>query len=684
LRRGEFARFAALRRPPIIESSPAVRLWPLTHSAEPLAEDKKRRYDRCRLYRFCRVVMFRTLLIANRGEIACRIARTARALRVRTVAVYSDADARAMHVAMADSAVRVGPAPVRDSYLNLEAILAAAKSSNADAIHPGYGFLSENADFAETCAAAGFVFVGPPADAIRAMGLKDRAKALMADAGVPVVPGYYGTDQSIARLKEEAERTGYPVLIKAAAGGGGKGMRAVDRPEDFAAALEGARREAKSAFGDERMLIEKYLGRSRHIEVQVFGDSHGNVVHLFERDCSVQRRHQKVIEEAPAPGLSQEVRTHLGAVAVKAARAVSYVGAGTVEFIADASRGVHPDRIWFMEMNTRLQVEHPVTEAITGVDLVEWQLRVAAGETLPKKQDEIRANGHAIEARLYAEDPQHGFLPSTGTLERFVLAGGVRVDTGVREGDAVSPYYDPMIAKVIAHASSRHGAITKLADVLAAAEIAGPRTNNGFLVRALREPEFFAGEFDTQFVTRHANLLTQGAIPDRAFGAAALCLVRNRRSGVVDHDPWGVPDSFRLAGAAHRTVEFIVEGKRVAVRVPAQPLDVAAMQLANGDIAVMDNGETFVLHPHDPLHDLETEGRFSDNVAAPMPGKVAQVLVKAGQKVRRGEPLIVLEAMKMEHTLTAPADAIVDTVGAEVGHQIAEGAVLVRFAGDAA
>jgi acetyl-CoA carboxylase biotin carboxylase subunit len=628
--------------------------------------------------------MFRTLLIANRGEIACRIARTARAMGLRTIAVYSDADTYASHVAMAAEAVRIGPPPARESYLNIEAILAAAKSSGAEAIHPGYGFLSENAEFAEACASAGVVFVGPPAAAIRAMGLKDRAKTLMEKAGVPVVPGYHGADQSGETLKAEAAKVGYPVLVKAAAGGGGKGMRLVECAEDFATALESARREAKSAFDDDRVLIEKYVARPRHIEVQVFADAHGHVVHLLERDCSLQRRHQKVIEEAPAPGMSEEMRAHIGAIAVKAAKAVGYVGAGTIEFIADASDGLRPDRIWFMEMNTRLQVEHPVTEAITGFDLVEWQLRVAAGEALPKRQDEIRARGHAIEARLYAEDP-NGFLPSTGTLERLFLPDDLRVDAGVREGDAVTMFYDPMIAKLIAHDATRQGAVAKLAGALAKVEIAGLRTNNAFLLRALRHPEFAAGGIDTGFVARHlAELVPEQAVPQHVLAAAAQFLVREH-AAPDGGDPWDRADAFRLAGRARRVVDFVVDGKRVTANPQAARKSGAhAMQLANGDIAVMENGETFVLHPHDPLYDAEEEGEDVERIFAPMPGKIIQVHVRPGQSVRRGEPLVVLEAMKMEHTLSAPHDATVESVDIALGDQIAEGVVLVRFAGETA
>jgi acetyl-CoA carboxylase biotin carboxylase subunit len=625
--------------------------------------------------------MFHTLLIANRGEIAVRIIRTARALGMRTIGVYSDADAEAAHVVAADEAVRIGPAPARESYLRAEAILAAAQTTGAEAIHPGYGFLSENADFAEACAAAGIVFVGPPPSAMRAMGLKDRAKALMEQAGVPVVPGYHGADQS--RLAAHAAQIGYPMLIKAAAGGGGKGMRLVERPEEFVAALASAKREAASAFGDDRMLVEKYVTCPRHVEVQVFADTHGNTVHLLERDCSLQRRHQKVIEEAPAPGMSEEMRAVIGAIAVKAARAVGYVGAGTVEFIADASEGLRPDRIWFMEMNTRLQVEHPVTEAITGFDLVEWQLRVAAGEPLPARQEDICPHGHAVEARLYAENPGNDFLPSTGMLERFVLPVGVRIDTGVREGDAVTAYYDPLLAKVIAHAPTREAAVSRLADALAMAEIAGLHTNNGFLVRVLRYPDFHAGDIDTHFIARHPELAAPPPAGARILAAAAQLLMQGKTT--FSNDPWSVTDGFRLAGKAHRTMEFLVDGKSAVVAISGScdglPL---AFRLANGAIAVVDGGETFVLHPHDPLYDVETEEDVGDSIVAPMPGKVVQVHTQVGQKVRRGDALLVLEAMKMEHTMIAPRDGEIEHLATMVGDQIAEGTILVRFTGERA
>ncbi|MBV9992654.1 MAG: biotin/lipoyl-binding protein [Alphaproteobacteria bacterium] len=631
--------------------------------------------------------MFRTLLIANRGEIACRIIRTARRMGISTVAVYSDADAGAAHVAMADKAVRIGPAPVRESYLVADAILAAAKETGAEAVHPGYGFLSENAEFAEACAAAGIVFVGPPPSAIRAMGLKDRAKALMAKAGVAVVPGYLGDDQRPEHLAAEATKIGYPVLIKAVAGGGGKGMRKVEAADDFAAALESAKREAKSAFGDDRVLIEKYVSRPRHVEVQVFADNHGEAVYLFERDCSLQRRHQKVLEEAPAPGMAPEMRAAMGEAAVKAAKAVGYSGAGTVEFIADASQGLKADRFWFMEMNTRLQVEHPVTEAVTGFDLVEWQLRVAAGEHLPRTQDRIALDGHAIEARLYAEDPASGFLPSIGILERLRLPDGVRVDSGVREGDTVTPFYDPMIAKVIAHDATREGAAAKLASALEHAQIAGPRTNNAFLIRCLRSADFIAGEIDTGFIDRHIAELVPKSEPDAAvLATAARCVAGNRPS---TDDPWDARDSFRLGGPARQVVEFVLGGRRIAAPLSvagrvAAPLNgpggLTALRMKNGDVAVMRGGETFVLKPFDPFELADAAGVATDRIAAPMPGKIIQVMVKAGDAVKKGQPLAVLEAMKMEHTLSAPADAVVEAVAVAPGDQVPDGTVVVRFA----
>jgi len=627
--------------------------------------------------------MISTLLIANRGEIACRIIRTARKMGVATVAVYSDADAGSAHVAMADRAVRIGPAPARESYLLGDVILAAAKETGADAIHPGYGFLSENAEFADACAKAGVVFVGPPASAIRAMGLKDRAKALMAKAGVAVVPGYLGDDQVPDHLATEAGKIGYPILIKAVAGGGGKGMRKVEAADEFSAALESAKREAKSSFGDDRVLIEKYVTRPRHIEVQVFADGHGEAVYLFERDCSLQRRHQKVIEEAPAPGMPEKMRAAMGEAAVRAAKAVGYVGAGTVEFIADASDGLKADRFWFMEMNTRLQVEHPVTEAITGTDLVEWQLRVASGEKLPKTQKDLRIDGHAIEVRLYSEDPDNGFLPSIGTLERLRLPQNVRVDSGVREGDAVTPFYDPMIAKVIAHDATREGAAAKLADALSHAEIAGVRTNNAFLIRALRNKAFVSGDVDTGFIERHLrDLVPHAEIGADVLQAAAQFVAHEHAQDSTD--PWNARDGFRLGGASRQVVEFTANGKRVSPALNGAAVSGDVMRLSNGDIAVMRGGETFTLRPFDPFEAAEHSGEAADRIVTPMPGKIIQVLVKAGDAVKRGQPLAMLEAMKMEHTLAAPADATVESVNVAQGDQVAAETVVVLFAKAAA
>ncbi len=625
--------------------------------------------------------MFKSLLIANRGEIAVRILRTAKRMGLETVAVYSDADARALHVELADKSVNIGPAAARESYLRIDKIIAAARATGADAVHPGYGFLSENAEFAEACAAAGLVFVGPPPSAIRAMGLKDRAKALMAKAGVAVVPGYLGEDQSAKTLESEAARIGYPVLIKAVAGGGGKGMRRVESAKEFAGALEGAKREAQSSFGDDRVLVEKYVSRPRHIEIQVFADTHGNAVSLFERDCSLQRRHQKVIEEAPAPGMPEKMRAAMGEAAVKAARAVGYAGAGTVEFIADASDGLKADRFWFMEMNTRLQVEHPVTESITGLDLVEWQLRVAAGERLPKTQKDLSISGHAIEVRLYAEDPQNDFLPSPGKLERLKFASGVRVDSGVREGDTVTTAYDSMIAKVIAHDATREGAAAKLSAALGETEIAGVRTNNAFLIRSLRHPDFVAGDVDTGFIGRHHEALIPPKVepPAEILADAAWFVVHGEVPPAATQDPWNARDGFRLAGRARPSVEFVIGEARRRIDVPDVPGGARVVRLANGDVAVMAHGETFALRLYDPLASGDAAGAASDRISAPMPGKVTQVLVKAGDKVTRGQPLAVLEAMKMEHTLSAPADAEVESVDAAAGDQVVDGAVIVRF-----
>src|SRR3954468_21564828 len=500
--------------------------------------------------------MLKSLLIANRGEIACRVIRTAQRLGVRTVAVYSDADAKALHVRMADEAVHIGPSPARESYLRGDRIIEAAKATSAEAIHPGYGFLSENADFAQAVIDAGLIWVGPKADSIRAMGLKDAAKKLMAEAGVPVTPGYLGEDQAPKRLKKEAAAIGYPVLIKAVAGGGGKGMRKVDRAQDFDDALESCKREAASSFGNDVVLLEKWIESPRHIEVQVFGDSHGNVVHLFERDCSLQRRHQKVIEEAPAPGMDEATREAVCGAAVRAAQAVNYENAGTIEFIADASDGLRPDRIWFMEMNTRLQVEHPVTEEITGQDLVEWQLRVASGEPLPLTQDQLAIRGHAVEARLYAEDPAHEFLPSTGRLDHFQLGRGVRIDTGVEEGDRISPHYDPMIAKLIARGRDREEAIDRLVDALVEVEVWPVRTNAAFLARAADDADFRAGEVDTSFIPSRLDRLGPDPSPsDPVWTLAATALLASDfGSAAAEEDPWSALQGFRLNAPPDRQV----------------------------------------------------------------------------------------------------------------------------------
>ncbi|MBY0301897.1 MULTISPECIES: acetyl/propionyl/methylcrotonyl-CoA carboxylase subunit alpha [Sphingomonas] len=616
--------------------------------------------------------MIHTLLIANRGEIACRIIRTARAMGIRTVAVHSEADAAALHLREADEAVAIGPAPARDSYLLPERILAAARETGAQAIHPGYGFLSENADFAQAVIDAGLIWVGPNPDSIRAMGLKDAAKARMIAAGVPVTPGYLGEDQSPGRLAAEADAIGYPVLIKAVAGGGGKGMRQVDEAAAFADALASCRREAAAAFGDDRVLIEKYILSPRHIEVQVFGDRHGNVVHLFERDCSLQRRHQKVIEEAPAPGMDEATRAAVCDAAVRAARAVDYVGAGTIEFIADASDGLSADRIWFMEMNTRLQVEHPVTEAITGVDLVEWQLRVAAGEALPVTQDDLSIHGHAIEARLYAEDPAKGFLPSIGTLEAFDLGDpadtGVRVDTGVEQGSVISPWYDPMIAKLIAHGDTREEARARLADALDEAIVWPVRSNAGFLVEALDHPDFVAGAMDTGLIARAGDALMPPAEPsEEALVAAAAELT----------GPAFLP-GFRLNAAPRRAGTFLLDGQPIAIDFGDAPV---ADEAVDTSILISEGGQTWALAPFRAAGGA-AGGAADGAILAPMPGRVIAVEVETGARVVRGQKLLVLEAMKMEHALTAPFDGTLAALHATTGAQVTEGALLARIDAD--
>lgn len=662
--------------------------------------------------------MFSSVLVANRGEIACRVFRTARRMGIRTIAVHSEADADALHVREADEAVLIGPAPARESYLDAAKVLAAAKATGAEAIHPGYGFLSENADFAEAVQAAGLVWIGPPAAAIRAMGLKDAAKDLMQEAGVPVTPGYQGADQSDATLTAEAAKTGYPVLIKAVAGGGGKGMKRVDDPADFLAGLESARREAKAAFGDDRVLIERYITRPRHIEVQVFGDRQGNVVHLFERDCSLQRRHQKVIEEAPAPGMDDATRAAVTGAAVKAAQAVDYVGAGTIEFIADASDGLKPDRIWFIEMNTRLQVEHPVTEAVTGVDLVEWQFRVAAGEPLPLGQEQIALKGWAMEARLYAEDPANGFLPSIGRLEHFVLPeadGPIRVDAGVEAGGEVSQFYDPMIAKVIAHAETRDAAAEALAEAVERVEVWPVRTNAGFLGRCLRNRRFRAGDVDTGLIAAEGDTLS-AAPHDPAIERAAIGLVaedrwydRDGRRHTDWNTPWaGLPGQtfgLRMNGSARATYAARVGGRTVALPVVATDADRAWTVGAGDDAArvsvenqsvrvgdrvfvwaygeredvLFDRGEAVPVAWRDGVAPRGGAGGASDgSLRAPMPGRIVAAPVKPGEAVAKGQTVVVLEAMKMEHALTAPFDGVAAEVGAAVGDQVTEGAVLAR------
>ncbi|MGA0600383.1 biotin carboxylase N-terminal domain-containing protein [Caulobacter sp. KR2-114] len=622
--------------------------------------------------------MIASLLIANRGEIARRIIRTARRLGVRTIAVCSQADVDAPHAREADEVVLIGPAPAGESYLVAGKILAAARDTGAEAIHPGYGFLSENADFAEAVAAAGLVWVGPPPAAIRAMGLKDAAKRLMAEAGVPVTPGYLGEDQSADRLAAEAAAIGWPVLIKAVAGGGGKGMRKVEAAGEFDAALAAARREAKAAFGDDRVLLEKYVTRPRHIEVQVFGDTHGHVVHLFERDCSLQRRHQKVIEEAPAPGMDEATRQALCAAAVKAAQAVNYVGAGTVEFIADASEGLSADRIWFMEMNTRLQVEHPVTEAITGQDLVEWQLRVASGEPLPLTQDQLGIAGHAIEARLYAEDPATGFLPSTGPLTCFRLPDEVRVDAGVTEGGEISPYYDPMIAKLIAHAPTRDGAARRLAEACRAVEIWPVRANAYFLANCAAHPDFLAARLDTDFINARLEALT--AKPEATVPAAAVAALARRDAGREPEpaSPWAAATGLRLNRPPVREATVFVDGVRRAAAF--DPAAIGAVDFgAPGEAVVFGGGAAFTLTLR-PRAGLQGGPEGGDGaIRSPMPGRIVTLAAQAGAQVAKGAPLVTLEAMKMEHAMTAPFDGVVAEVSVAVGDQVTEGAVLVRL-----
>jgi len=666
--------------------------------------------------------MFTKILIANRGEIACRVAATARRMGIRTVAVYSEADANAKHVAVCDEAVLIGPAPAKESYLRGDKIIAVALATGAQAIHPGYGFLSENADFADACAEAGLVFIGPPASAMRAMGSKSAAKSLMEKAQVPLVPGYHGEEQDDDFLHAQADQIGYPVLLKASAGGGGKGMRVIEHSADFKAALASCKREAISSFGDDKVLAEKYLSRPRHIEIQVFADTLGNCIYLFERDCSVQRRHQKVLEEAPAPGMTAERRAAMGEAAVAAARAVGYVGAGTVEFIANQDGS-----FYFMEMNTRLQVEHPVTEMITGTDLVEWQLRVAFGEALPKQQHELAIHGHAIEARIYAENPEKGFLPSIGTLRHmhapqavtFELGGapapaGVRIDSGVREGDTISPFYDPMIAKLIVWGFDRREALARMAQALAQYQIVGLASNIAFLKRLVEGQAFAGADLDTGLIERHHDTLfpALAAAPDAALALAAAALLTQESSASAGSGPWGNAQGWRLNGTLGRRLSFAddfalaSDDKAYTVRIAyqpegwlfnGQPLRLAArdgqqLQIKLGEQAVhgsvLRDGEQFhvftggahyALHYSDPLaHAGEAEAE-GGRLTAPMPGKVVAVLVDKGQDVKKGTPLVIMEAMKMEHTIAAPHDGLVEDVLYAVGDQVADGAPLLAF-----
>jgi 3-methylcrotonyl-CoA carboxylase alpha subunit len=622
--------------------------------------------------------MIQSLLIANRGEIACRIIRTARRMGIRTVAVYSDADAQALHVRSADEAVHIGGSPVRESYLVGERIIAAAQATGAEAIHPGYGFLSENAEFAQAVIDAGLIWVGPKPSSITAMGLKDAAKALMAQAGVPTTPGYLGEDQSPERLAAEAEAIGYPVLIKAVAGGGGKGMRKVEVAADFADALLSCQREAASSFGNDVVLLEKWVTNPRHIEVQVFGDSHGNVVHLFERDCSLQRRHQKVIEEAPAPGMDEATRAAVCQAAVNAAKAVDYVGAGTIEFIADASQGLRADRIWFMEMNTRLQVEHPVTEEITGQDLVEWQLRVASGEPLPKRQEELSINGWAMEARLYAEDPAKGFLPSIGRLELFELAdlgySHGRIDTGVYEGAEVSPFYDPMIAKIIAHESDRDATRQQLRKLMMQTCVWPVRTNASFLSKALEHPDFASGNIDTGLIGRTGDDLAAAPIPSRtalSFAASEL-LVEQRQPG------------FRLNAERKQSAWFSVDGVATEVELEVSEAEMVSADYVHvrmtNEPAVLfsEQGQTWELTPW-RAGGAGSADASDGAILSPMPGRIIAVAVAAGDSVAKGQKLLTLEAMKMEHSLVAPFDGVIAELNAGEGGQVSEGALLVRI-----
>ncbi len=665
--------------------------------------------------------MFTKILIANRGEIACRVIKTARRMGIRTVAVYSEADEGARHVRLADEAVCIGAPPPRESYLVVDKIIAAALATGAQAIHPGYGFLSENEEFAEACAKNGLVFIGPPVTAIRAMGSKSEAKKLMEKAGVPLTPGYHGDKQEPDFLKLEADRIGYPVLIQAAAGGGGKGMRAVDKSDDFLDALASCKREAASSFGDQHVLIEKYLQRPRHIEIQVFGDSHGNCVYLFERDCSVQRRHQKVLEEAPAPNMPPERRAAMGKAAVDAARAVGYVGAGTVEFIANQD-----GTFYFMEMNTRLQVEHPVTEMITGLDLVEWQLKVGAGEALPLRQEQLAIRGHALEARIYAEDPDKGFLPSVGRLIHLAPPAetlNVRVDTGVEQDDDISPHYDPMIAKLIVWDETRERALARMLQALADYRVVGVSNNIGFLSRLVACPAFAQADLDTGLIERERSFLFPEMTepPAEAWLVAALGeLIRDQQYAAAEasaspdpHSPWHARDGWRVNGIARREIKlragdvekvvtaaydgeaFELEfdgqrstaagrfagGSELRVDLGGRRINVTVVS-ANEKRHVFIDGVCYVFAAIDPLFHAGSGGGAEGGLTAPMPGKVIALIAPVGARIEKGAPLLILEAMKMEHTIAAPAAGTVKAFRFNVGEQVSDGAELVEFEPD--
>ncbi len=637
--------------------------------------------------------MFQKILIANRGEIACRVIETARRMGIATVAVYSDADRHARHVRMADEAVRIGPASSRESYLRGDVIIAAAREAGAQAIHPGYGFLSENEEFAKACAGAGIVFIGPMPGAIDAMGLKDKAKALMVKAGVPVVPGYMGAKQDSVTLKKESAAVGYPVLIKAVAGGGGKGMRLVEDASHFDAALESCKREAAASFGNDHVMIEKYIHKPRHVEVQVFGDSHGNVVHLYERDCSLQRRHQKVVEEAPAPGLPESVRKKLGETAVKAAKAIQYQNAGTIEFIMDSKT----HEFYFMEMNTRLQVEHPVTEMITGLDLVEWQLRVAAGEKLPLAQKDIPCDGHAFEVRIYAEDPANDFLPQTGVLSCFLHPQDARIDTGVEEDDAVSIHYDPMIAKMIVHGDSRSDAAVAMREALDEMVLTGLVTNQEYLSNIFCQQDFIRGDVDTGFLGRHEKDLlpeTYGLADPEDMAQAIWLLAGECEDGDVFTDIWDRGDNWRLNGSFSKTMNLVNRGRHHAVTlrsaesgyeavidgvtVPVTGPVAATIVENNRDITVFRQGRVIHLHHFVPGEDKD-DSAGDGRITAPMPGKIITVMVGMGDSVKKDQPLLVMEAMKMEMTIRAGCEGIVGELPVAAGQQVGDGALLVSI-----